>query len=138
MAKAKTYWDEIKNENRYYHAGKGGWECKYVNDTYCVWNNTLQTRKEKKIMRWVWPSFSGLSRSERAAVKNDAKFQRYRQMHIAKMCSDREEYTNMSRRLSDVSETEFRDLVESGKMNQSYITYHYLTNDEEYSLFYRM
>ena len=54
MAKVKTYWDTIKNNETFYHGGSRGWEVHLRKYTHYMWDR--KTGTEKKVEKLVVPS----------------------------------------------------------------------------------
>ncbi len=138
MAKVKTYWDTIKNNETFYHGGKRGWEVHLRKETHYMWD--IKTGIEKKVekMEFQWPYFDGVPRAERAECRKDILEQRKKERILAQASRNREEYRDLVNR---VNSENWNDIVATGITGFSlgqYIREKYLTHDEAYSLFYRM
>ena len=133
MAKQKTYWDEIKNNETHYNAG--GWEIHLRKDTY------YDKAKEKTRLAFKWP-FSpgdGISRNEKSKCRKEVLFARFREKTLASAAANRGEYLDLMSRVGHMSESEFKEAIGNmaGFELRNYICSKYWTHAESFASFYR-
>jgi hypothetical protein len=141
MAKVKTYWDEIKNEEFFLYGGNWGWEIhfRFVED----WRYNPETNESKKVrsLKPQWPFGYGsekVPREEKALCKKEV-MQKYKQRKmLAQASRNQEECRDLHRR---ISEENWDAIVATGLKGfdlGKYIREKYLTDSEAYTLFWRM
>ena len=138
MAKVKTYWDTIKNDETFYHGGSRGWEVHLTRENWIEYNHKTGTSKPVSRLVWQWPFFGGVPRAERAACRKDILEQRKKARILGQASRDREEYHDLYAR---VDSENWNDILKTGITGfalGNYIRQKYLTHNEAYSLFYRM
>ena len=128
MTKIKTYWDEIKNHPSRFSGGKQGWE---VIRERCPYSN-------KMIFIFPFSSGDGVSREEKALCRKDVKKQFELIKTLAQASRNREEYRDLYNRVSDENWNEIVATGLKGFDLGKYISERYLTQDQAYTLFYRM
>lgn len=101
MAKVKTYWDEIKNNETNYYGGDYGWEIRLRKEEYYY-------KSEKKYrLAFQWPFGDGVSRAERAKCRKDVLFARFKEKTLASASANRNEYHDLCQRVGSMNEEEF-------------------------------
>ena len=134
--KSLTYWDEIKNHERFYYGGDMGWEIKLCWDM--IWDN--RKSQYKKTLRLQWPNWVGtdIPRSERSKCVKEVKFKIFKEKTLAKISSNMEEYRELNKRVRDVNEEEFREIVKHNKFGlKKHIQENYWTEEESFASFWR-
>jgi hypothetical protein len=140
MAKVKTYWDEIKNEEFFLYGGNQGWEVhfRFVEN----WRYNPKTNESKKIRslqpQWPFGYGDGVPRGERTLCKKEV-MQKYKQRKmLAQASRNSEEYRDLHNRINDEN---WEDIVATGLKGFNlgqYIREKYLTDSEAHTLFWRM
>lgn len=138
MAKVKTYWDTIKNEETHYYGGERGWEVHLRNQTHYQYNPRTGEYKEVTKLEFQWPYFDGVPRAERAQCRKDVLEARKKQRILAQASRNKEEYRDLINRVDSENWKEILATGITGFELGDYIRYKYLTYSEAYSLFYRM
>lgn len=140
MAKVKTYWDEIKNEESYYYGGKQGFEVPLRWTATCRYDSKTGKDIKGRSLQFQWPFGwgDGVPASEKALVRKEVKLKRKKEKMLAQASRDREEFRDLYSRIDDVN---FDEIVATGLKGfdlGQYIRERYLTRSEAHSLFYRM
>ena len=138
MAKVKTYWDTIKNNETFYHGGSRGWEVHLRKYTHYVWDKKTGEDKKVEKLEFAWPYFDGVPRAERAECRKDILEQRQRERILGQASRDREEYRDLCER---VYKEDWDKILATGIRGFElgrYIRETFLTESQAYTLFYRM
>jgi hypothetical protein len=138
MAKVKTYWDTIKNNETFYHGGSRGWEVHLIRENWIEYNHKTNTNKPVSRLVWHWPYFDGVPRAERAECRKDILEQRQRERILGQASRDREEYRDLCAR---VYKEDWDKILATGIRGFElgrYIRETFLTEAQAYTLFYRM
>ena len=140
MAKVKTYWDEIKNEESYYYGGKQGFEVplKWV-ETY-HYDDKTHTSKRGKSLQFQWPFGygDGVPASEKALVRKEVKAKRKKEKMLAQASRNQEEFRDLYARVTDENWDEIVATGLKGFDLGQYVREQHLTHSEAHSLFWRM
>jgi hypothetical protein len=135
MAKVKTYWDEIKNNETHYSGGDRGWEVHLKYEKYY----SKKEQKHKLAFRWPFSVGDGVSRAEKSKCRKDVLFARFKQKTLASASANWEEYHDLCQRIGNMNEEEFREAI--GNMTgfdlRNYICNKYWTRAESFASFYR-
>jgi hypothetical protein len=131
MKKEKTYWDEIKNEERNY-CGQG-WEVRYCREDW--------GEKPKFYFRWPFVTGDGVPRDVKGKCRKEVLFQRYRQKSLASISTNRDEYQDLMSRVGEMNKEEFRKLIENSGLKgfelRNYIQTYHWTYSESFASFWR-
>jgi hypothetical protein len=144
MAKVKTYWDEIKDQETFYSGGSQGWEVHLRRQSSYRYNPKTHECKEVETLQFAWPfcNGDGISREEKAQVRKDVTTKRKIEKILASASINRNEYQDLRSRI-DTSELE-QEIIKlyndglKGFPLRNYIQQNHLTNSEAHSLFWRM
>jgi len=143
MAKVKTYWDEIKNEESYYYGGKQGFEVplKWVETRR--YDSKTRTTKRGKSLQFQWPfgCGDGVPASEKALVRKEVTAARKKEKMLAQASRNQEEFRDLYNRISRISEDEWNEIVATGLKGfdlGNYIRQSRYTEREANALFYNM
>jgi hypothetical protein len=141
MAKVKTYWDEIKNDEFFLYGGNWGWEIHFEFVEDWRYNPKTGGRKEVRSLKPQWPFGYGsekVPREEKALCKKEVMQQYKQRKMLAQASRNQEECRDLHRR---ISKENWEDIVATGLRGfdlGSYIRSKYLTEREAYALFYNM
>jgi 2-hydroxy-3-keto-5-methylthiopentenyl-1-phosphate phosphatase len=137
MAKVKTYWDEIKNNETNYYGGDRGWEVRLRRDSY--YDKKVVVEKTRLVYQWPFSVGDGVPRSEKSKCRKDVLFARFKQKTLASASSNRNEYHDLCQRVGSMNEEEFREAIGnmSGFDLRNYICNKYWTRAESFASFYR-
>jgi hypothetical protein len=135
MAKVKTYWDVIKNNETYYYGGDMGWEVSLRKDSYYQ----KDTKKTKLSFQWPFRAGDGIPRAERSKCRKEVLFARFQEKTLASASANREEYYDLRRRVGHMKEEEFKEAFRnmSGFELRNYICNKYWTESESFASFWR-
>jgi hypothetical protein len=142
MAKVKTYWDTIKNEETFYSGGSQGWEVHLrYSDTH-KYNHKTHEYKVAQTLQFQWPfsTGDGISREEKAQVRKDVTTARKIQKILASASINQSDYQDLWKRAYGRTE-EIIKLYDDGLTGfalRNHIFFNFLTNAEAHSLFWRM
>lgn len=132
MTKIKNYWDEIKNKETFYCGN--GWEVHY---------NSEIGNDGKKRFYWQWPFYTGdgVKREDKSKCRKEVLFVRFKEKALASISTNRDEYQDLRSRVSDLSEEEFRELINNSGLKgfelRNYIQTKYWTSSESFASFWR-
>jgi hypothetical protein len=141
MTKVKNYWDKIKDKETHYSGGEYGWEVHLKMNTYRVWDH--KTNKEKIVskLEYQWPYWAETPRAERALCRKEVLEKRKQHKILAQASRDGEEFYDLQNRVGGINSdiwNEVKELNIKGFDLGKYIRERYLTDDQAYTLFYRM
>ena len=144
MAKVKTYWDEIKDQETFYYGGSQGWEVHLRRQPFYIFDPKTHESKEVEKLQFEWPFYigDGISRKEKAAIRKEVTMKRKLEKILASASINRNEYQDLRSRI-DTSELE-QEIIKlyndglKGFPLRNYIQQNHLTNSEAHSLFWRM
>ncbi len=135
MAKVKTYWDEIKNNETHYYGGDHGWEICLRKEEYYY----KSEQKYRLAFQWPFRAGDGVSRAERSKCRKDVLFARFKEKTLASASANRKEYHDLCQRVGSMNEEEFKEAI--GNMTgfdlRNYICGKYWTYSESFASFYR-
>ena len=142
MAKVKTYWDTIKNEETFYSGGSQGWEVHLRRQPSYTYNHKTHESKEVETLQFQWPfsAGDGISREEKAQVRKDVTTKRKIEKILASASIDRNEYHNLCKRSYGRHDEIFK-LYNDGLKGfalRNHIAINFWTDAEAHSLFWRM
>jgi len=138
MAKVKTYWDEIKNEEFFLYGGNQGWEVHFKFENVGYWDRNSGEYKYKKSIQPQWPFFEGVPREERALCRKEVMQKAKQRKILAQASRNLEEYRDLNARINREC---WDDIVATGMKGfdlGKYIREKYLTDSEAHTLFWRM
>ena len=143
MTRVKTYWDEIKNDEVYFHGGSQGWEVKLGWVEYWKWDQKTgeQTKTKKLELQFPFGYGDGVKASEKSQTRKEVNFQKKQRKILAQASRNRQEFEDLNNRVYRMSNEDFNDILKSGLKGFSlgqYIREKHLTEGEAYSLFWRM
>ena len=144
MAKVKTYWDEIKDQETFYYGGSQGWEVHLRRQPSYRCNPKTHECKEVETLQFTWPFYAGdgVSREEKSQTRKDVSRKRKLEKILASASVDRSEYLDLCKRVCDKTKEELVIRLFSNGLKgfnlRNHINQNFYTNDEAYSLFYRM
>tara|TARA_R110000868_G_scaffold14247_3_gene66247 strand:+ start:231 stop:671 length:441 start_codon:yes stop_codon:yes gene_type:complete len=146
MAKrAKTYWDEIKDEECHFYGGSMGWEVHLRWDENWVYDHKTDESIKKLQLKLQWPwGYSGqekLPKGEKAQARKDVLLQKKTRKLLAQASANRSEYRELNQRTGNMSHEDWDELFKlklKGYDLRNYIQLNKLTDGEAYSLFWRM
>ena len=146
MAKVKTYWDEIKNEEFFLHGGNWGWEIHFRFETTQTYNRKTGERKTSKTLKPQWPfgdygSDRKVPREEKALCKKEVMLKHKQRKMLAQASRNQEEFRDLYSRISRISEEEWNEIVATGLKGfdlGNYIRQSRYTEREANALFYNM
>jgi len=140
MAKVKTYWDEIKDQEVFYYGGNRGWEVHFRFIETREWDRKTGDCKVKKSLQpqWPWGYQDKVERSEKSLCRNEVMRQHKQRKMLAQASRNQDEYRDLHSRINkerweDIVATELK-----GINLGNYIRSKYLTEREGYALFYNM
>jgi hypothetical protein len=140
MAKVKTYWDEIKNDEFFLYGGSQGWEVHFRRVKVGHWDKKSGEHKYKESIQPQWPFSYGekLPKGEKALCKKEV-MQKYKQRKmLAQASRNYGEYRDLHNRINNEN---WEDIVATGLKGFNlgqYIREKYLTDSEAHTLFWRM
>jgi hypothetical protein len=140
MAKVKSYWDEIKNDEFFLYGGNQGWEVHFRWTETSLFDRKTGEFKRRKTIQPQWPFGYGdrIPRGERTLCKKEV-MQKYKQRKILAQASrNSEEYRDLHARIND---ERWEDILATGLKGFNlgqYIREKYLTDSEAHALFWRM
>jgi hypothetical protein len=142
MAKVKTYWDTIKNEETFYSGGSQGWEVHLrYSDTHKYNHKTHEyTRNQTLQYQWPFSSGDGVSREEKSQTRKDVTTTRKIERILASASIDQSEYQNLCKRSYGRHDEIFK-LYDDGLKGfalRNHIAINFWTDAEAHSLFWRM
>jgi hypothetical protein len=141
MAKVKTYWDEIKNDEFFLYGGNWGWEIHFRFENVGRWDPKTGEHKYTKSLQPQWPFGYGsekVPREEKALCKKEVMQQYKQRKMLAQASRNKEEYRDLHSRINN---ERWEDIVATGLKGFNlgqYIRSKYLTEREAYALFYNM
>lgn len=143
MAKVKTYWDEIKDEETHFYGGSMGWEVHLRWVENYQWDSKLGTSVKKRRLELDWPFGYGqkLPIGEKAQARKDVLLQKKTRKLLAQASRDHKEYRDLNSRTYNLTPEEWEEIFDikmKGFILGDWIRRQYLTADEAYSLFWRM
>lgn len=143
MAKVKTYWDEIKNDEVFFYGGNQGWEVHVRWETYRDWNRKTGESVVRRRLTPQWPFGygDGVSREEKALCRKDVNLQIKKRRILAQASRNQTEYRDLMGRVYGMEESEFNKIIQTGLKGfelGNYICHNYLTDSEAHALFWRM
>ena len=142
MAKVKTYWDVIKNQETFYTGGSQGWEVHLRYTDVHKYNHKTHECKVVKALQFDWPfrSGDGVSREEKSQTRKDVTNARKIEKILASASIDRNEYQDLCKRAYGRKEEIFKLYDEGlkGFALRNHIFFNFLTDAEAHSLFWRM
>ena len=135
MAKVKTYWNEIKNNETHYSGGDRGWEVHLRNEEYY----SKSEQKRRLVFQWPFSAGDGVPRAEKAKCRKDVLFARFKQKTLASASANWDEYHDLCQRVGNMNEKEFKEAI--GNMTgfelRNYICDKFWTRAESFASFYR-
>jgi len=140
MAKVKTYWDEIKDQETFYYGGNRGWEIHLRWENTYTWDRKTGENKVGRRLQFQFPFCpgDGVPAAEKALVRKEVTTARKKEKMLAQASRNREEFRDLYARISDENWDEIVATGLKGFDLGKYIRERYLTHNESYSLFYRM
>jgi len=140
MAKVKTYWDEIKDQESHYYGGKQGFEVPLRWVETRRYDSKTRTTKRGKSLQFQFPFYSGdgVPAAEKALVRKEVTAARKKEKMLAQASHNQEEFRDLYARVTDKNWDEIVATGLKGFALRSYITSKYLTNREANALFYNM
>ena len=148
MARAKTYWDEIKDDETHFYGGSMGWEVHLRWVEYWDYSRSNEglgepVLKRKLELQWPW-GYSGqekLPKGEKKRARKEVMLVKKLRKLLAQASSNRSEYNELRARTSDLTDEDWQEIFDMGMKRSdlsSYIQRNYLTDGEAHSLFWRM
>ena len=144
MAKVKTYWDSIKDQETFYSGGSRGWEVHLRRLPYYRHNPKTHQYKEVETLQFVWPFYSGdgVSREEKSETRKEVTMKRKLERILASASIDRSEYYDLCSRINTPElKQEIIKLHDDGLKGfslRNYIQHNHLTDAQAHTLFWRM
>ncbi len=140
MAKNKTLWDTIKNDEFFLYGGKQGWEVHFRFEVVGSFNRATGEYKRRKVLQPQWPFGygDGVSREEKALCRKEVMQKHKQRKMLAQASRNETEYRDLHSRINS---ERWEDIVATGLTGfdlANYIRVTYLTDDEVHALFWRM
>tara|TARA_R110000751_G_scaffold28319_2_gene73916 strand:+ start:2080 stop:2520 length:441 start_codon:yes stop_codon:yes gene_type:complete len=143
--RAKTYWDEIKDEECHFYGGSMGWEVHLRWDSWTEYDCNTDQHIEKRQLRLQWPwGYRGqekLPKGEKAQARKDVLLKKKTRKLLAQASANYSEYQELNQRTGGMSHEDWDELFKlklKGYDLRNYIQLNKLTDGEAYSLFWRM
>lgn len=142
MAKVKTYWDEIKNDECTFYGGSQGWEVKLIWTETRKYNPKTGARRVKQlVLHWPFGAGDGVPREEKTQCREEVNFMKRRRKILAQAAQNRTEYEDLLNRVYNLSIDDFNEIIKTGLKGyelRNYIQSNCLTDGEAYASFWRM
>jgi hypothetical protein len=143
MAKVKTYWDEIKNDECTFYGGRQGWEVRMIWTENWKYNpKTGESILVKQlVLQWPFGVGDGVPGEEKAQCRKEVNFKKRRRKILAQAAQNRTEYEDLLNRVYKLSMDDFNEIIKKdlkGYELRNYIQLNYLTDGEAYASFWRM
>lgn len=143
MAKVKTYWDEIKDEETHFYGGSSGWEVhlRWVESYKWDSKKGVSVNKKRLELQWPWSYGDKLPKGEKAQTRKDVMLKKKIRKMLAQASPDREMYDNLCNRTAGLDHEQWGEIFNMGLKGfdlGNWIHRQYLTHGEAHSLFYHM
>ena len=145
MAKVKTYWDEIKDDEVNFYGGSMGWEVRLMWVDRYQWNSNKRVSIKKRRLELQWPwGYGGnekLPKGEKAQTRKDVLLQKKVRKLLAQASTNSSEYRDLNSRTYNMSPDDWDELFKLGLKGfdlRNYIQRTNLTDGEAHALFWRM
>ena len=143
MAKVKTYWDEIKNDETHFSGGTQGWEVRLLwEDDWKYDRKTGEDVKVRKLkLQFPFGPGDGVPREEKKQCREEVMLKKRLRRKLAMASRNRDEYGDLQSRVRRCSKEE-KNMILNSKLKKfdlgEFIRNKYLTDREAHSLFYYM
>ena len=145
MAKVKTYWDEIKDDEVNFYGGSMGWEVRLMWVDCYQWNSNKRASIKKRRLELQWPwGYGGqekLPKGEKAQTRKDVLLQKKIRKLLAQASTNYSEYRDLNSRTHNFTDEDWGELFNLGLKGfelGNWIRRQHLTYGEAHALFWRM